>query len=68
MNEQLILNSIAHLLNAGSSAKFDDGQLRVYGDKNVANNIYIILCNMHRKRKIRYEVINDSEFVFKFLP
>ena len=68
MNEQLILNRIAHLLDEKDSAKFDNGQLQVYSDKNVANNIYIILCNMHRKRKVRYEVINDSEFVFKFLP
>jgi hypothetical protein len=68
MNEQLILNRIAHLLGEKDSAKFDNGQLQVYSDKNVANNIYIILCNMHRKRKVRYEVINDSEFVFKFLP
>jgi len=67
MIEQTVLQQINHLLKEGETAEFHNGTLFVTSSRPTANNIYIELCNIYRKRFVKFNIVSENEFAFDFV-
>jgi len=66
MFEQTVMQKIGHLLKEGETAEFHNGTLFLNSGRPTANDVYIELCNIYRKRFINFNIVTEGEYAFDF--
>jgi hypothetical protein len=67
MFEQTVLQQVGHLMKEGETAQFHNGTLFITSSRETGNAVYIELCNIYRKRFVKFNIVSENEFAFDFI-